>query len=93
MSENALFNQWTGAGEHPIEYAMAGLVVTLTDDIARIMEEQNLDREQLAERMGVSRQFVTRLLNGTSNLTLEMLLRLARALDHDLRISFHHPLH
>ena len=48
------------------------------------MEEQSVTQVQLAERMGCTQQYVSNLLKGSSNMTLETIARLERALDIDI---------
>lgn len=45
------------------------------------LEEQNLTQRQLAERMGCSAQYVSRLLKGEENLSLETIAKLEHALN------------
>lgn len=44
------------------------------------MERQGLDRNALAQKMGVSVQYVGRLLSGTANLSLKSVARIESAL-------------
>jgi ribosome-binding protein aMBF1 (putative translation factor) len=48
--------------------------------VAMSLEEQNMSQKQLAELIGCSPQYVSRLLKGEENLTLETLCKLERAL-------------
>ena len=48
------------------------------------MEENGLTQKQLAQRMGCSQQHVSALLKGSSNLTLETIARIEKALGVDL---------
>ncbi|MDQ7010639.1 MAG: helix-turn-helix transcriptional regulator [Mariprofundaceae bacterium] len=50
-------------------------------DCVRMMEEQGVNRSELARRMGVSRAYITKLLNGNANITLDTMVRVAMALD------------
>ena len=45
------------------------------------LDEQNLSQRQLAERMGCSPQYVSRLLKGEENLSLETICKLEHALN------------
>lgn len=49
------------------------------EQVLKLMKEQGLNRTQLAERMGVRPSRVTAMLNGSSNFTLETLIRAGRA--------------
>ena len=69
-----------------IEYAK----VLLTQKIAEMRKKSRLNQKALADRLGVSQQVVSRIETGENeNLTIDTLTRLARALGHKVRISFH----
>lgn len=80
MSEKSLvFAQLEAKfADDPEAIAERALLVT-AESICRAMEEQGLTRTELARRMGVSRQYVTRFLNAPANTTLETIARFAGA--------------
>ena len=49
--------------------------------LALAMKQQNLSRQDVAERMGCSPQYVSRLLKGEENLSLETICKLENALN------------
>ena len=49
--------------------------------IALAMKQQNLSRQDVADRMGCSPQYVSRLLKGEENLSLETICKLEEALN------------
>ena len=49
--------------------------------IALAMKQQNLSRQDVADRMGCSPQYVSRLLKGEENLSLETICKLEKALN------------
>lgn len=49
--------------------------------VALSMKQQNLSRQDLAERMGCSPQYISRLLKGEENLSLETICKLEEALN------------
>lgn len=49
------------------------------EQLLTLMKQQGIKRKELAERMGVGPSRVTAMLNGSSNFTLETLIRAARA--------------
>lgn len=61
------------------EYILYGLLYVITDDICRAMEEQGITRAALADRLGVSRQYITKFLNTPANTTLQSIVRFANA--------------
>lgn len=49
--------------------------------VGACMENRHLDRNDVAEKLGVSVQYVGRLLSGTANLSLKSVARIETALD------------
>lgn len=45
------------------------------------MEEEHVTQKMLAERMDISQQYVSKLLKGNENLTLETILKIEQALN------------
>jgi transcriptional regulator with XRE-family HTH domain len=45
------------------------------------MKEQKISRAELARRMGTSRAYITKLLSGDANFTLQTMVKLALAVD------------
>lgn len=45
------------------------------------MEELGLTQKQLAERMGCSQQYISRILKGTENLSIETITKIENALE------------
>ena len=48
------------------------------------MDEHSVTQAELARRMGCTQQYVSNLLKGSSNMTLETIARLEKALDLDI---------
>lgn len=63
-----------------VEYMKA----TITSDIFTVMEEESISKTELAQRLGKSRQYVSRILNETANFTLDSVARIAAALKKDV---------
>ena len=55
------------------------LLYMITDDIAWAMEKQGMTRRELAERLGVKPQYVSRFLNTPTNTSLYQVVRFAQA--------------
>lgn len=64
-----------------VEAWVDGPIVEFTEDLSRLMKEQNVSRAELAKRIGTSRAYVTKLLGGNANFTLATMVKLAFALD------------
>ena len=70
--ENA---QWRRDNEKWLGYARF-----ITVKVLKAMDEQSVTQAMLAERMGCSQQYVSNLLKGSSNMTLETIAKLESAL-------------
>ena len=62
-------------------------IIDFTEEVLRWMEEVNVSRSQLADKMKVEPAAVTRLLGGSNNFTLRTMVRIALALRARLRFS------
>jgi transcriptional regulator with XRE-family HTH domain len=65
-----------------VEYMKA----TITSDIFTVMEEESISKTELANRLGKSRQYVSRILNETANYTLDSIAKIAAALKRDVAL-------
>lgn len=52
----------------------------ISDQISRLMTVQKVSRAQLASKLGKSRAYVTKILQGNANFTIDSLVQIARAL-------------
>lgn len=71
--------QWRRDNEYWLKYSRY-----ITLQVLRAMEEQSVTQVELAKRMGCTQQYVSNLLKGSSNMTLETIARLELALGIDL---------
>jgi hypothetical protein len=62
------------------DYIAQTLALQITEQAIELMQESNVSRTKLAELMGVSKAYVTRLLNAPPNLTLRSIAQLALVL-------------
>lgn len=60
----------------------AGLFsLQFAEEVAKQLQRKAMTRAQLAKLLGTSRAYVTQLLNGKTNLTIETLFRICNAVD------------
>ena len=71
--------QWRRDNEYWLKYARY-----ITLQVLRAMDDQSVTQLELAKRMGCTQQYVSNLLKGSSNMTLETIARLENALGIDL---------
>ena len=71
--------QWRRDNEYWLKYSRY-----ITLQVLRAMDEQSTTQVELAKRMGCTQQYVSNLLKGSSNMTLETIARLENALNIDI---------
>lgn len=69
------------------DFKLEGVILDVTEEVCRAMEEKGIDRAEFADKLGVSRAFISKLLNGTPNLTIKTLMKIAAVLDRELNIK------
>jgi plasmid maintenance system antidote protein VapI len=87
MKADEWFSQQLEQHENDPVFLTERLILAINEKICRLMDEQNVGRAELARRLGVPRQFVTRMLNGTPNVTLLTLVKVATALGAQIEIQ------
>ena len=71
--------QWRRDNERWLKYARF-----ITMKIMKAMDEQSVTQTVLAQRMGCTQQYVSNMLKGSSNMTLETISRIEDALGIDI---------
>lgn len=69
-------------------YHIDAAKLEISEQIYLTMEQQGISKAELARRLGKSRAYITKVLQGSTNFTLESLIRIARALDCQLDLQF-----
>ncbi len=80
------FQQLFKKAEQSLEYWIEGAIIEFTEEMLRRMEAKGISRSDLAKRMKVRPSYITKILKGDYNFTLESMAKIARALDTDFRI-------
>ncbi len=63
------------------DFIAEGLAVKITEEMLECLEKRGLNQSWLAEKMGVSRERISRILNAKPNMTLLTIAKIAVALD------------
>lgn len=71
--------EWRRKNENWLKYSRVITMKTM-----QAMDKQSVTQSLLAERMGCSQQYVSNLLKGSSNMTLETIARIETALNIDI---------
>jgi transcriptional regulator with XRE-family HTH domain len=88
MNAEKWFKEELESARNTFEFRLEKILLRLGEDICQLMRDQGLNRAEVAARLGVSRAYVTKVLNGNPNLTIKTLLKLSDALGRELAIHF-----
>src|ERR1700687_2475488 len=72
------------------EFRTEEVILDFTEKVVAAMRERGMNRVELAQRLGVFKAFVTKLLNGNPNLTIRTMVSIADALECKLLIDIPH---
>ena len=75
------FKSLFAEAEKSLAYWVEGAVLDFTSDMLKAMETQGVSRSELARRIDASPAYVTKILRGSTNFTLESMVKVAMALD------------
>ncbi len=70
-----------------VDYWVEDASISFTENVCRKMEELQISRSDLAKKLDTSPAYITKILRGYSNFTLETMVKIAFALDVELDIS------
>ncbi len=74
--------------EQDADYILGGLKVEMSEKIYSAMEKRGVSQAELARRLGKSRAYISKILQGNVNFTLETLSKISQALDYELNFTF-----
>lgn len=87
MNTEKWFKDKLEAFRDDAEYHAEELILDLTEQVVVAMKELGVNRTELAQRLGVSKAFITKLLRGNTNITLKTMAALARSLGCNVSID------
>lgn len=67
--------------QYTVDFQTELATIDFNEKIIAKMDELKINRAELAKRLGVSKAFVTKLLNGNPNMTIRTMISIALALD------------
>lgn len=70
-----------------VEFLTETAILDFTEKIVDKMHKTGLNRAELAQKLGVSKPFVTKLLSGNPNMTIKTMVSIAHALECDLGVE------
>jgi transcriptional regulator with XRE-family HTH domain len=69
-------------------YWVTSLILDFTEELHKMMEANGVSRSELARRLGVSPAYITKVLRGNVNFTLDSMVRLVRAAGGEVSLHF-----
>ena len=83
------FNSTLESYREDAEFIALEAAIDFNEQVIDIMKQKTITRAQLAEKLGVKKSYITRVLNGLPNMTLKTMVSIARALDcnYNVRVS------
>lgn len=68
-------------------YWIGSVILDFTEGLHKIMETNEVSRSELARRLGVSPAYITKVLRGNVNFTVDSMVRLVRAAGGEVHIQ------
>lgn len=75
------FQDMLSAAKERDEFWVERAILAITEEIVCLMDKQGISKSELAKRLEKNPSFVTKLLSGENNFTLETLVKIGRRLD------------
>lgn len=69
-----------------LDYELANVEMDFTDSLEALMQRRGVSKSELARRIDTSPAYITKILRGSTNFTLETMVKLVRALDGELHV-------
>ena len=69
-----------------LDYELANAEMDFTDTLETLMQRRGVNNSELARRIETSPAYITKILRGSTNFTLETMVKLVRALDGELHV-------
>lgn len=69
-----------------LDYELANVEMDFTDSLESLMQRRGVNKSELARRIETSPAYITKILRGSTNFTLETMVKFVRALDGELHV-------
>ncbi|MBU1356807.1 MAG: helix-turn-helix transcriptional regulator [Candidatus Edwardsbacteria bacterium] len=86
-AEKAFTQKFKALHSSPVYYAEL-LKIEVTEAIYNLMETKKINKAELARKLGCKPPYITKLLRGTANITLDSLAKIAFMLDAKINTRF-----
>ena len=85
----SLIESYIDQNQYSVEFQTELSIIDLNEKIIDMMAQRKVNRVELARRLGVSKAFITKMLNGNPNMTIKTINSLALALDCQLYLDIY----
>ena len=69
-----------------LDYELANVEMDFTDSLEALIQRRGVSKSELARRIDTSPAYITKILRGSTNFTLETMVKLVRALEGELHV-------
>jgi plasmid maintenance system antidote protein VapI len=90
-AEKTSFARFFREAEKGLTFHVESAILSFTEDLSSLMEAQGVSKSELARRLHCQPAFITKLLSGQNNFTIETMVRIAIALDAKVKIHLQGP--
>jgi transcriptional regulator with XRE-family HTH domain len=87
MSETPTFRKLFESARKALPYVVEGAIISFTEQVVARMRILGIKRTDLASNLGATPAYVTKLLRGGTNFTLESMIKVSESLDSELKIE------
>lgn len=83
IEKSLLFETLFTELEEKDEYHVEGMKIEIAEQIYRLMERKHVSQSDLARKLGKNRAYISRIMKGKTNFTIETIVKIGRRLDAD----------
>jgi len=87
MELQAWYKEKLKAFRDDVDFRTETAILDFTEKIVDKMRKTGMSRTELADKLGVSKPFITKLLNGNPNMTIRTMVAISHALDCELSME------
>jgi transcriptional regulator with XRE-family HTH domain len=88
MEERSWYDKGFERAKNSFRFKLTYLENKIMEAVVREMNKKGISRTTLADKMGVTKSYVSKLLNNGSNVTIKKLLQIGEALGCNVDVSF-----
>jgi len=80
------FSQIFAEAEQRDSYWVEGAILDFTKELHNLMKKKGITNAELADKIGTSRSYITKVFRGNANFTVESMIKLTRAVGGNLHV-------